>query len=88
MVNNGGYIDIGGDSTFLHAAGIINSSAIPILGINSDPTRRTGALTNVGIEHRFMHKQINLMVKSLLHDMNFEYFYRTRGLFEIDNLVT
>lgn len=37
---------IGGDSTYLKAAGIILDNELPIYGINSDPTRRTGALCN------------------------------------------
>jgi NAD kinase len=41
---------IGGDSSYLRAAGLIHSRNIPILGINSDPTRRTGALLNAEID--------------------------------------
>ena len=37
---------LGGDSTYLKAAGIILDNELPIYGINSDPTRRTGALCN------------------------------------------
>lgn len=37
---------IGGDSTYLKAAGVIEDPEKPLLGINSDPTRRTGALCN------------------------------------------
>ena len=37
---------LGGDSTYLKAAGIIQDNELPIYGINSDPTRRTGALCN------------------------------------------
>ncbi len=43
-------VSIGGDSTYLQSAGIINDSKIPLLGINSDPLRRTGFLTNIGVE--------------------------------------
>jgi NAD kinase len=35
-----------------------------------------------------MKKQIEYLVNSMLTGDNFEYFYRTRGLFEIDNHVT
>lgn len=78
----------GGDSTFLQAAGYLDNSKIPILGINSDPTRRTGFLTNVGIEHMFMKKQVKLIMDMLNSGVNIEYFYRTRGLFEISDPVT
>ena len=37
---------VGGDSTYLKSAGIIENDKIPLLGVNSDPTRRTGALLN------------------------------------------
>lgn len=41
---------LGGDSSYLRAAGMIRSRSTPILGINSDPTRRTGALLNEEID--------------------------------------
>jgi NAD kinase len=44
-------ISIGGDSTYLRSAGIITNMHIPLLGINSDPTRRTGFLTNTSIDY-------------------------------------
>ena len=49
-------VSIGGDSTYLQSAGIIINCNIPLLGINSDPTLRTGFLSNVGIESKFKHK--------------------------------
>jgi NAD kinase len=75
---------IGGDSSYLRAAGLIHSRNIPILGINSDPTRRTGALLNAEIDF----KNQDIQIPRLLEDIcaqNFEYFYRTRALFEIEN---
>ena len=58
-------ISIGGDSTFLQSAGLIDSPDIPILGINSDPLRRKGFLTNIEIEHKFMNKQIDMLIDNL-----------------------
>ena len=49
-------VSIGGDSTYLQSAGIINNSSVPLLGINSDPMIRTGFLANVSIESKFVHK--------------------------------
>jgi NAD kinase len=49
-------VSIGGDSTYLQSAGIINNSRVPLLGINSDPMIRTGFLANVSIESKFVHK--------------------------------
>jgi NAD kinase len=43
-------VSVGGDSTYLQSAGIIVNSRIPLLGVNSDPNRRTGFLTNIAIE--------------------------------------
>jgi NAD+ kinase len=78
---------IGGDSTYLQSAGIISSSRVPLLGVNSDPTRRKGFLTNTAIEYRFMNTQIRLILRSLMEGANFEYFYRTRALFQFENVV-
>lgn len=35
-----------------------------------------------------MKKQINLLLDSLQQGINFEYFYRTRALFKMENLIT
>jgi NAD kinase len=43
-------VSIGGDSTYLQSAGIIVNSKIPLLGVNSDPSRRNGFLTNIAVE--------------------------------------
>lgn len=39
----------GGDSTYLRTAGLIENNEMPLLGVNSDPSRRTGALLNAEI---------------------------------------
>jgi NAD kinase len=59
---------LGGDSSYLRAAGLINSRNIPILGINSDPTRRTGALLNADIDFK------NQGYSSSFFKMNKKYF--------------
>lgn len=58
-------VSIGGDSTYLQSAGIILNSGVPLLGINSDPTLRTGFLANVSIDNKFVPKQIDLLIRSL-----------------------
>lgn len=40
---------LGGDSTYLATAGHIKTSSVPILGIDSDPTRNSESLCNIGI---------------------------------------
>jgi hypothetical protein len=42
---------IGGDSSFLKSAGVIDNAIQPILGINSDPLRRMGALLNCKLDY-------------------------------------
>jgi NAD+ kinase len=49
-------VSIGGDSTYLQAAGIITNSGVPLLGINSDPQIRTGFLANLSIDNKFVEK--------------------------------
>lgn len=40
---------IGGDGTYLRASGFIQDSSLPLLGIDSDPSRNSDALCNVQI---------------------------------------
>lgn len=44
-------------------------------------------MTNTAIEYRFMNTQIRLILKCLIDGTNFEYFYRTRALFQFENVV-
>jgi len=39
-------LEIGGDGTYLRTAGIIETPDVPILGINTDPSRSIGFLCN------------------------------------------
>jgi NAD kinase len=78
---------IGGDSTYLRAAGLIKDCKVPILGLNSDPQRRTGALLNADITYDKREELIPRLVEDLMLNQ-FEYYYRTRALFEIDNQKT
>ena len=55
----------GGDSSYLRAAGLIHSRNIPILGINSDPTRRTGALLNAEIDFNNQDVQIPRLLENI-----------------------
>lgn len=56
---------LGGDSTFLKSAGIINNTSMPLLGINSDPTRRVGALCNVMLDFDKREEQIPQILDKL-----------------------
>jgi NAD kinase len=39
-------MNIGGDGTYLRTSGVIENSDLPILGLNTDPSRSTGFLCN------------------------------------------
>jgi hypothetical protein len=45
---------------------MIDNRNLPILGINSDPIRRTGALLNAKIKYEERDKQIPLLLEDLL----------------------
>jgi NAD+ kinase len=50
---------IGGDGTYLRTAGLIDNCELPILGINTDPTRSTGHLCTNKIYNDVKEKQID-----------------------------
>jgi NAD kinase len=78
---------IGGDSTYLKAAGIIDNNQQPLLGINSDPTRRTGALCNLAINYENREEDMPKMIEKIQNEA-FKYFYRSRAIFSIENPIT
>ena len=80
-------ISIGGDSSYLKAAGMIYNSKIPLLGINSDPRRRTGALCNLGMLYDSREKMIPKIYEDL-YCGQYSTFYRTRALFRHLNPIT
>ncbi|CDW73590.1 nad kinase domain-containing protein 1-like [Stylonychia lemnae] len=80
-------ISIGGDSTYLKAAGIILNNELPIYGINSDPTRRTGALCNESLIFQEREQQIPVIIEQILAG-EYSSFYRNRAWFTIENPVT
>jgi NAD kinase len=66
---------IGGDGTYLRSSGVIENSDLPILGLNTDPSRSTGFLCNHKIYNDKKEKQIERIFDQLEKE-NFEYFYR------------
>jgi NAD kinase len=52
------FVLLGGDGTYLRVAGVIDNSELPILGINTDPTRSTGHLCTNKIYNDVKEKQI------------------------------
>ena len=66
---------IGGDGTYLRTSGVIENSELPILGLNTDPSRSTGFLCNHKIYNEKKEKQIERIFDQLEKE-NFEYFYR------------
>jgi len=49
---------IGGDGTYLRTAGIIDNPYIPILGLNTDPSRSIGYLCNKKVYYDMKEKHI------------------------------
>lgn len=49
---------IGGDGTYLRTSGIIDNPNIPILGLNTDPSRSIGFLCNKKVYFDTKEKQI------------------------------
>jgi NAD kinase len=59
-------LTIGGDNTFLRAAGtIINSSKTAILGVNSQPLVQSGKLADLNVHIDKHQEQIKMMVECL-----------------------
>ena len=71
----------------MRTAGIIDNTDTPMLGINTDPTRSIGFLCNNKIYNDTKEKQIERIFDNLDKE-NFEYFYRQRLNFSIENPLT
>ena len=76
-------VSVGGDSTYLRAAGLIPDSSKPILGVNSDPARWRGALLNLGIPFESREQAVKGFLDAL-DKGQFKYFNRTRSLFKMN----
>lgn len=55
--------------------------------MNSDPTRKTGALLNVAVEVSSCEEDVEKIFEKLNTGM-FSYFNRHRGLFSMENPIT
>ena len=67
--------NVGGDGTFLRTSGSIDNSEIPILGLNTDPSRSIGHLCN----KKVMYEERDRIIPNIFENLesgNFEYFYR------------
>lgn len=81
------YVFIGGDGTYLRTAGMIENTDVPILGLNTDPSRSIGFLCNNKIYNDMKEKQIERIFDNLEKE-NFEYFYRQRLNFSMESPTT
>jgi len=61
----------------LRASGLIVNDKVPMLGLNTDPSRSSGFLCNAKIYNDMKEKNIERIFHNLEKE-NFEYFYRTR----------
>ena len=75
---------VGGDGTYLRTSGVIENPHLPILGINTDPSRSTGHLCTAKIHNDKKERQIEHIFDQLEKD-NFEYFYRQRINFQMES---
>ena len=75
----------GGDGTFLKTASMIRNRHLPVLGVNTDPSRSIGCLCNKRIFYDDRKNQIERMFRYIEQE-NFEFFYRHRLGFEM-NLI-
>lgn len=70
-------MSLGGDGTFLKTASQITTNRLPILGINTDPSRSAGALTTRKVNYERLESDIKKIFIHLDRE-NFEYFDRQR----------
>jgi NAD+ kinase len=70
-------MSLGGDGTFLRTASMITTNRLPILGINTDPSRSAGALTTRKVDFNRRESDIKKIFTHLDRE-NFEYFERQR----------
>lgn len=77
----------GGDGTFLRSSGSIVNCNIPILGLNTDPSRSSGHLCNKKVRYEEKDKIIPSILENL-DKGNFEYFYRQRLNFHMEDQKT
>lgn len=66
---------------------MIENSEVPILGLNTDPSRSIGFLCNNKIYNDVKEKQIEKLFDNLEKE-NFEYFYRQRVNFSMESPTT
>ena len=63
---------LGGDGTFLKTASMIHDNTMPVLGVNTDPTRSVGHLCNRKVSFNDRNSDIETMFKYIDRE-NFEF---------------
>ena len=66
---------LGGDGTFLKTASMIKDNTLPVLGVNTDPTRSVGHLCSRKVSFNDRDADIETMFKYIDRE-NFEFMYR------------
>ncbi len=66
---------LGGDGTFLKTASMIKDNTLPVLGVNTDPTRSVGHLCSRKVSFNHRDSDIETMFKYIDRE-NFEFMYR------------
>jgi len=80
-------LSLGGDGTFLKTASMVTSNRLPILGVNTDPTRSVGHLCSRKIPFDTRVEETARMIKLLNHE-TFEFKHRSRLLFKMKQPIT
>jgi NAD+ kinase len=66
---------LGGDGTFLKTASMISDNTLPVLGVNTDPTRSVGHLCSRKVSFHDRNSDIDNLFKYVDRE-NFEFMYR------------
>ena len=80
-------MSLGGDGTFLKTASLVLNNTLPVLGVNTHPTRSVGHLCSKKIQFDNRQNDVETMMKYLNRE-NFEFVYRQRLLFEMTSQIT
>lgn len=66
---------------------MVKSRVLPIVGINTDPTRSVGHLTSIKIPYEYRNKDIPQLMDYIQRE-NFKYVYKQRIMLEKKDVLT
>lgn len=74
-------VSLGGDGTFLKTASMVKLRTMPILGVNTDPSRSVGHLTSIKIPYDDRNKEIPVLMDYIQKE-HFNFIYKDRILLD------